>query len=99
MRKRVKKWGQRIQQLHHIPLPSIILPNAQSLLNKLDDLQANVRFLLDYRNACVISLTETWQKEHDLDSDLKIEGFAVLLRLDRDAGVTGVCIYRCISIN
>ncbi len=37
----------------------------------------------------VISLTETLLKEHDLDSDLEIEGFAVPWRLDRDTGVNG----------
>ncbi|XDV11492.1 hypothetical protein PO909_000423 [Leuciscus waleckii] len=94
VRKRGKKGGlrQRLrkQGLNRIPLPSIILANCQSLRNKLDELQANVRFLSDYRNACVISLTETWLKEHDLDSDLEIEGFGVPVRLDRDAIVTDI---------
>lgn len=103
VRKRGKKGGlrQRLrkQRLNRIPLPSIILANCQSLRNKLDELQANVRFLSDYRNACVISLTETWLKEHDSDSDLEIDGFGGPVRLDREAAVMGkslgggVCIY------
>lgn len=54
-----------------------LLAKAQSLHNKLYNLQANIQFLSDYWNACVISLTETWLKERNLDSDLEIEGFRV----------------------
>lgn len=42
-----------------------------------------------YKNACVIALTETWLKEHDLGQDLGIDGFGQPIRLDRDAQLTG----------
>ncbi|KAJ8341694.1 hypothetical protein SKAU_G00339850 [Synaphobranchus kaupii] len=51
--------------------------------NKVDELQANVE------NACVIALTETWLKDHDLGQDFEIDGFGQHIRLDRDAQLTG----------
>lgn len=94
VRQRLKRQG-----LRRIPLPSIILANVQSLRSKVDELQANARFVSDYRNACLIALTETWLKEQDLQPDLEIDGFGVPLRLDRDPAATGkslgggLCLY------
>lgn len=49
VRKRGRRGGglQRLKSQGHwrIPLPSVILANSQSLLNKIDILQANVHFL------------------------------------------------------
>ena len=73
--------------------------NAQSLRNKTDDLQALVRYQHEYKNACILDLTETWLGEMDMDSDLTIDGFGLPLRMDRDASTTGktrgggVCLY------
>ena len=102
-RKRGKRGGVRLrlkkQQLTRLPLPSLILGNAQSLRNKLDELQGNVRFLRDYKDCCVMAFTESWLTEQDSDTDLSIDGFGVPFRQDRDAEVTGksrgggVCIY------
>lgn len=49
VRQRLKRQGHR-----RIPLPSIILANVQSLRNKVDELQAKVKFLSEYRNACLL---------------------------------------------
>lgn len=102
-RKRGKRGGVRLRlkkrQLTRLPLPSLILGNAQSLRNKLDELQRNVRFLRDYKDCCVMAFTESWFTEQDSDTDLSIDGFGVPFRQDRDAEMTGksrgggVCIY------
>ncbi|KAK0133056.1 Arachidonate 15-lipoxygenase B [Merluccius polli] len=60
-----------------------------SLRNKVDELQANVKFLEEYKNACLLAITETWLKDHDSQSDLRIDGFGEPVRLDRDPTVTG----------
>ena len=103
VRRRGRRGGvrQRLKRLGHrrIPLPSILLVNAQSLRNKVDDLQANVKFLSEYKSACLIAVTETWLKQQDLSPDLAIDGFGEPLRLDRDPTVTGkslgggLCLY------
>lgn len=53
------KW----QGHHQIPLPTVILANVELLHNKMDELQGNVTFLTQstqYRNACLLALTEIW---------------------------------------
>lgn len=91
-RKRGKRGGvlQRLrkQSFSRIPLPSMILSNAQSLRNKTDELQAHVGFQHEFRDACLLAITETWLSESDLDSELVIDGFGAPIRLDRDADVT-----------
>lgn len=84
----VRQWLRK-QQLTRIPLPSFVLGNVQSLRNKLDELQGNVRFLREYRDSCVMAFTESWLTEQDLDSDLFIDGFGIPFRLDRKAVATG----------
>lgn len=87
-RKRGKKGGvrQRLRrkQLTCIPLPSMILGNVHTLRNKLDELQGNVRSLQDYRNSCVIALTESWLTEEVLDNDLCIDGFGIPFSLGQE---------------
>lgn len=76
-----------------------LLSNTQSLRNKTDELQAHVRFHHEFRDACLLAITETWLANRDLDSVVAIDGFGAPLRLDRDAGVTGLsrgggmCLY------
>lgn len=72
------------QSLSRILLPSIILENAKSL-RKTDELQAHVRFEHEFRNSCILSLTETWFKNMDLDCELVIDWFGAPIRLDREA--------------
>ncbi len=103
VRKRGKRGGVRErmkrQSLSRIPLPSIILINAQSLRKKTDELQAHAHFSHEFRDACILAVTETWLAEKDWDSELVIDGFGAPLRTDRDAQTTGktrrggVCLY------
>ncbi|KAK7884958.1 hypothetical protein WMY93_028081 [Mugilogobius chulae] len=94
VRQRLKREGPR-----RIPLPTITLSNIQSLRSKIDELRANVKFLEEYKNSCLLALTETWLKNQDSGTELDIEGFGEPLRLDRDPAVTGkslgggVCLY------
>lgn len=93
MRKRGRHGGirQRLKRLGHrrIPLPTIKLANVQSLRNNVDELQANVKFLEEYKTGCLLAITETWLKDHDSQADLAIDGFGEPFRLDRDPTVTG----------
>lgn len=94
MRQRLKRQGHL-----RIPLPMVMLANVQSLCNKLDELQANVKFLKEYNSACILALTETWLKDQDSQSDLEIGGFGEPYCLDRDPTATGetlgggLCLY------
>lgn len=70
--------------------------NLQSLWNKINELQANANFQSDYRQYCIISLAETWFKDHDADADLVIEGFGQPWRLVLDTHLTGRgCVLVC----
>lgn len=103
IRKRGKRGGVRLrfkrQQLSRIPLPSVIMANVQSLRNKVDELQGNVRFHKDFKDCGVLAFSETWLSERDHDSDLYLDGFGTPFRLDHNAKVTGktqgggVCLY------
>ena len=57
------------------PLPPVILANVCSLQNKLDELQANINHLHEYRTASILSFTETWLNNNDSDNTLHIDGF------------------------
>ncbi len=101
-RKRGRRGGVRLrkkQPLSRIPLPSIILSNAQSLRNKSEELQALVRFNHDFRESCILAFTESWLSNRDSNADLEIDGFGTPIRLDRDTTTTGkatgggVCLY------
>lgn len=54
--------SQRLKWQGHrqIPLPTVILANVRLLHNKVDELQGNVTFLTEYRNACLLALMEIW---------------------------------------
>ena len=92
-RKRGRRGGIRLKMrgmsLSHIPLPSIVLSNVQSLQNKTEELQAQARYRHEFRDACILALTETWLSHKDLDKDVTIDGFGKLIRLDRGAVATG----------
>ncbi len=64
VRKRGRRGGvrQRLKRLtlRRIPLPSMLLCNAQSMRNKMDEIQASVTHLEKFRDACVMAFTETW---------------------------------------
>ena len=98
-RKRGKRGGVRIRlRKRHLkpPLPTIVLGNAQSLCNKIDELYACCKHLHEYREANLLCLSETWFNESIADPH--IDGFSVY-RLDRSQSITGksrgggVCIF------
>ena len=70
-----------------------------SLRSKMDKLQANVNYMHEYRQACILAFTETWLNDNVQDSDLFIDGLGTPIRLDRSKHDTGkehgegVCFY------
>ena len=81
---------------YRLPLPSIVFGNAQSIRNKTDELEANVKFYHEFREANLMCLSETWLTEND--GDPEIPGFTVV-HGDRSLDETGkrrgggVCVY------
>ena len=79
-----------------LPMPSIILCNAQSLRNKTNELEACARYMREFRDANLMCFSETWFSDNDTDPD--IPGFTVI-RSDRSREITGkksgggVCIF------
>lgn len=73
--------------------------NVQSLRNKMKELTECVRFLSEYRNACIFALAKTWLRMQNCNSSLKIEDFGQPTRLERDPHKTckvqggGMCLY------
>lgn len=86
------------RRIFKLPLPSIVLGNAQSLRNKVDELETCARYLHQYRDSNLLCFTETWFS--GIDSDPSLTGFSIV-RLDRSRKDTGkkrgggVCI--CIN--
>ena len=85
-------------------LPSVILSNVRSIrpnspnLN-FEELQANVSFISEYRDACVLCFSETWYCENVTDDSVALKGFGTPFRTDRDKDISnkqqggGVCLY------
>ena len=97
--KRGKRGGVRLRtrkRKYKLPLPTIVVGNAQSLGNKCDELIACCKFQNEYREANLICFSETWLSPDQADPDLP--GFNVY-RLDRCSTTTGkkrgggVCIF------
>ena len=66
IRNRLRRRGARL------PMPSVTLTNARSLVNKMDHLQALVKYDGDYRRSNIVCVTETWfseEKFHNPDID------------------------------
>lgn len=87
------------KRLSHRRVPTVILANVQSFRNKVDEVQANVKFLTEYKCACLLTFMETWQKEQDQLSDLEIDGFGIPFRVDIDPMVTGESVKVCLYVN
>lgn len=62
----------RKRLLSRIPLPSITLSNARCLRNKIEELHAYVRFQHEFRESCLLSITETWLSKSNSDKELLI---------------------------
>ena len=63
-------------------LPTVILGNAQSLCNKMDEVRANVQFSDEFRTRSLLCFSETWLNETITDTSIGVEGF-ILSRGDR----------------
>lgn len=72
------------------PLPTVIFENAYSFFIYIEELHTNVKFLTEYRNTCLLAITETWLKNQDLQSDLEIDKFGEPQRLN--SGVTQLSV-------
>ena len=102
-RKRGKKGGlkQKLRNMENgrLPLPSVIMSNVRSLRGKMDELQANVSYMHEYKHACLLAFTETWLDNDVRDEDLSVNGFGTPVRLDRNKSDTGksqgggVCLF------
>ena len=78
-------------------LPVIILGNARSIVNKIEEIEANSKHFYEYRESSVMCFTETWLKESMPDSQFHLTDFT-LIRSDRttSSGKScggGVCLY------
>jgi hypothetical protein len=65
-----------------------VFGNVRSIQNKIDDLRGNCRFLYEYRDSCIIGLTETWLDSSVPDAAMDVAGFQ-LVRQDRSTVLTG----------
>ena len=65
------------------PLPSILLANVQSLVNKLDDLRARIAFQRDIRDCNVLCFTETWLSPSIPDHSITPAEHFSIARMDR----------------
>lgn len=72
-----------------VPLPSIILANMQSLQNKSDEVQGHVLYQHEFKEACILALTETCLGKADSDAGITLDGFGAPFRIDRVAATTG----------
>lgn len=68
---RLKRLGNKLS------LPMTLLINAQSLRGKMEELIANLRYLHEYKNACVLAITEMWLNENVPSSEVEPTGFTV----------------------
>lgn len=86
-RKRGRRGGVR-QQLrwrgNKPPLPSIILSNVRSLCSKMDELRLNTWHCHEYRELCLMVLTESWLRKDIPDSLIQMEGFSCVRSLLRE---------------
>ena len=78
-------------------MPSVMTGIVRSLNNKIDELSSLSKFHSDYRQASIISITETWLTENTPSMYYDLEGFS-LYRCDRDINSDktcggGVCTY------
>ena len=87
IRKRGRRSGIRVKirnrlKRHKPYVPSIVFGNVRSLVNKIDELRLQCRYLNEFRESCIIGITETWLEESISDSFVEIDGFQ-LIRWDR----------------
>ena len=91
-RKRGKRTGIKVKiknRSYRIPFPTINFGNVLSITDESKQVQlhSNILFMHQFKNMCVLALTETWLEESDPDEGIHLEGFS-LYRCDRDTVVT-----------
>ncbi|KAG1941504.1 hypothetical protein F2P79_015936 [Pimephales promelas] len=69
------------------PLPSIILSNVRSLRNKMDILHAKCLAERTFKEAGIITLTETWLDEAVPDSEVDLENYEGVRQGERRRGL------------
>ncbi|KAK1790152.1 hypothetical protein P4O66_014078 [Electrophorus voltai] len=79
VRNRLRAWA------HQAPLPSILLANVQSLDNKIDNLQARIKFQRDIRDCNLLCFTESWLNPAVPNHAIKPTKFFSVHRMDRAA--------------
>lgn len=60
------------------PLPSVVMANVQSLRNKMDILHARCQVEKSFREACIITLSETWLKDSIPDEEVRLDNFTII---------------------
>ena len=99
-RKRGRRGGVRVRARKRRlkpPLPSITLFYARSLNSEIDELSACVKFKSEFRNSCVMCVTEAWSHPEVPDNTAELEAFKIC-RANRtlESGKSrgwGVCFY------
>lgn len=77
---------------------TVMLTGVQLLSNKVDELWASGKFLIQCNSPCVLALTKTLLR-NKTDSDLEVDGFGKRFLLVRDSSETskslsgGLCLY------
>lgn len=77
---------------------TVMLTSVQLLCNKVDELWASGKFLIQCNSPCVLAITKTLLR-NKTDSDLEVDGFGKLFLLVRDSSETskslsgGLCLY------
>ena len=85
--RRGKRAGVRLKtrrRKNKLYAPTVVFGNVRSLNNKIDELRTNCRFLHEYRDTCILGLTESWLNEDIPDGAMDICGYQ-LIRNDRSA--------------
>ncbi|GFR88746.1 endonuclease domain of the non-LTR retrotransposon LINE-1 [Elysia marginata] len=81
VRKRGRKGGIKVkhQRRGFKPfLPCVVTGNVRSLQNKTDELYSLCRFNANYRQASIITLTETWLHDNIPSSTCDVENFTLI---------------------
>ncbi|KAL6473956.1 hypothetical protein MHYP_G00175170 [Metynnis hypsauchen] len=70
------------------PLPSLIMGNVRSLVNKMDELTVLARSQREYRECSLMCFSETWLHQDIPDDNVSIDGFQTI-RADRGCTESG----------
>lgn len=84
-RRRGTRAGARVKfrnRRHRPYVPAVTFGNVRSLCNKIDELRTDCRYLYEYRESCIIGITESWLDCSIPNSAMDINGFN-LVRNDR----------------